>query len=97
MIRDWVHGMGHSPLCQILLQIFMQGTYHGISSRLYQLPWDIVYLWRFSLLERFYSCFDLLPQDWVFVSVGNLWDSQHLRVTYDCVAVQFRTVFCPPV
>ena len=21
MIRDWVHGMGHSPLCQILLQI----------------------------------------------------------------------------
>ena len=21
MTRDWVHGMGHSPVCQILLQI----------------------------------------------------------------------------
>ena len=69
MIRDWVHGMGHSPVCRLIAN-FMQGTYHGISSCLYQLFWDIVYPWRFSLLERFHSCFDLLRQDWVVVSVG---------------------------
>ena len=76
---------------------FMQGSYHGTSSCLYQLSRDIVYSRRFSLLERFHSCFDLFPQDWVVVSVGKYWDSQHLRVTCDCVVVQFRTVFCPPV
>ena len=32
----------------------MQGAYHGISSCLNQLPRDIVYPWRFSLLERFH-------------------------------------------
>ena len=50
---------------------FMQDSYHGTSSCLYQLSRDIVYSRRFSLLERFHSCFDLFPQDWVVVSVGN--------------------------
>ena len=61
---------------------FMKGAYHGISFCLHQLPRDIVYPWRFSLLERFFSCFDLFPQDWVIISVGYQWDSQHLRVTW---------------
>ena len=43
----------------------MQGAYHGISSCLNKLPRDIVYPWRFSLLKRFHSCFDLFRQDWV--------------------------------
>ena len=53
-----------------LISDFMQGTYHGISSCLYQLSRGIVYPWRFSLLERFHSCFDLFPQDWVVINVG---------------------------
>ena len=75
-----------------LIADFIQGTYHGISSRLYQLPRDIVYPCRISLVEWFLSCFDLFQQDWVVISVGYWWDIQHLRVTYDFVAVLFCTV-----
>ena len=66
-------GPWYGPLSCLLHRIadFMQGTYHGISSCLYQLSRDIVYLLRLSLLERFHSCFDLFAQDWVVVSVGN--------------------------
>ena len=66
-------GPWYGPLSCLpnLIADFMQGTYHGISSYLYQLSRDIVYPWRFSLLERFHSCFDLFPQDWVVVSVRN--------------------------
>ena len=38
-----------------LIADFMQGTYYGISSCLYQLSCDIVHPWRFSLLERFHT------------------------------------------
>ena len=51
-----------------LIADFMQGTYHGISSHLCQLPRDIVYPWGFSLVERFLSCLDLFQQDWVVIS-----------------------------
>ena len=26
IIKDWVHGVGHSPVCQILLQIVMRAV-----------------------------------------------------------------------
>ena len=26
MIKDWVHGVGHSPVCQILLQIVVRAV-----------------------------------------------------------------------
>ena len=65
-------GPWYGPLACLpyLIADFMEGTYHGISSRLYQLPRDIVYPWRISLVERFLSCFDLFQQDWVVISVG---------------------------
>ena len=48
-------------------------------------------------LQRFHSCFDLFPQDWVVISVSCRWDNQLFRVTFDCVAVQFCAVLCPPL
>jgi len=41
----------------------MQGAYHGVSSCLNQLPRDIVYPWRFFLLERFH-CVSWVNKGW---------------------------------
>ena len=95
MIRDWVHGMGHSPVCQTLLQILCKALITASppacnsSSGILSIPGDFPFLSDFTVASTS-SCK-------IVVSVGNQWDSQHVRVTYDCVAVQFRTVFCPPV
>ena len=78
-----------------LIADFTQGTHHGISSCLYQLSQDIVYPLRFSLLERFHSCFDLFPQDWLATSQCRLLVSP--TVTYNCVAVQFCKVLFSPL
>ena len=71
-------GPWYGPLSCLtyLIADFMQGAYHCISSCLNQLPRDIGYPWRFSLLKRFHRCFDLFAQDWVVISVGYWWDNQ---------------------
>ena len=30
MTKDWVHGVGHSPVCQILLQIVVRAVIHPL-------------------------------------------------------------------
>ena len=58
-------GPWYGPLSCLpnLIADFMQGTYHGISSCLYQ-------LFRILSIPGDFP-FDLFPQDWVVVSVGN--------------------------
>ena len=43
MTKDWVHGVGHSPVCQILSQIVIRAvTNYILSTYLYHFCWDVV-------------------------------------------------------
>ena len=49
MINDWVHGMGHSPVCQILLHIVVtcEGDNPGFSQ-----PEPVLLVCQFSFPEK---------------------------------------------
>ena len=56
----------------------------------YCLSLEIFPSWAISQLLR------LLPAILGVIIVSYWWDSQHLWVAFDCVAVQLCVVFCPP-
>ena len=81
-----------------LLSVIVQGTYHGISSCLHQLPGDIVLsLEIFALRERFPSYFDLFSQNslvQVLINEASPWCLSHLAGIHLMTGFYMKDITC---
>ena len=60
IISDWVHGVGHSPVFRILLQIF-----HGLPVCLTKFCRYMINSGRFPLFQCSYCDLNFLTEDWL--------------------------------
>ena len=95
-MKDWVHGVGQSPVCQILLQIvsraFIMASPPACTSSVGTLsaPADFPFLSDFTATSSF-------AKDGVVVVVGCWMDDQYFWVSCGSVVVQLGAVLGPPL
>ena len=97
MTKDWVHGVGHSPVCQILLKIVLRTVITSSlpawtsSAEMLSTPTDFPFLqWLYCSLH--FSAKDGKVILWVCLGTIQYW-----WISTDLVIVQLRAVFCPSV
>ena len=100
MTKDWVHGDGHSPVCQIVLQIVVRAVITSSppawtsSAGMLSTPADFLF---------FNDCTaaSLLCEVWggrpLCLSGDCLGTNQYCWIFVGLVIVQLRAVFCPSV
>ena len=95
IISDWVHGVGHSPVLQILLQIpvktsIMVSTPAWTSSAgILSTPAD------FPFFSGCYCNLNFLTEDWLQIFFRGLAAVQYSVVSTTLIVVQFWAIFCP--
>ena len=93
MTKDWVHGVGHSPVCQILSQIVVRAMLHPLHL-LGPVLLGCCRLQLASLSSTIVLQPPLLCEGWGGYPLCLLGDSSVMFST-GLVTVQLRAVFCP--
>ena len=95
MTKDWVHGDGHSPVCQILLQIvraMIASSPPAWTSSAGMLSTPPTSLSSMIVLQP-----PLLCEGWGFILCVCLGTVQYWWISIGLVIVQLRAVFSPSV
>ena len=93
MTKDWVHIVGHSPICQILLQIVVSGDY-VLSTCLNQFCWDVVNSSWLPFLQWLYCSLHFFAKDGVVILCVCLGTVQYWWISIGLVIVQGTRPFC---
>ena len=97
MTEDWVHGVGHSPVCQILLQIVVRAVITSSpsdwtsSAGMLLTPADFAFFNDCTAAST-----SLRRMGWCLLCVC-LGTVQYWWISVGFVIVQLREVFCPSV
>ena len=96
MTKDWVHGVGHSPVCQILLQIVVRVIITSSPSAWTSSAWMLSTPADFPFFDdcTATSCF---CEGWGTSLLCVSGTVQYCWISADLVSVRFRAVLCPPV
>ena len=97
MTKDWVHGVGHSPVCQMLLQIVVRAVIKSSppawtsSAGMLSTPADLPFFNNCTAALHFYA------KDGVVTLCVCLGTVRYLWISIGLVIVQLSTVPCPSV
>ena len=98
MTEDWVHGVGHSPVCQILLQIVVRVVITSSPSAWpNQFCWDVVNSSWLPFLQWLYCSLHFFAKDGVVILCVCLGTVQYWWISIGLVIVQLSAVICPSV